>query len=152
MLKEESYMVRVDALVLANYIIKNSKKGLSNLELQKILYFTELAYIKKFDEHLIEDDFEAWQYGPVVRSVYCEYRNYGANSIEKPENESLSKRLTKEQLEIIDNTIIECNRKSYWELVEMSHRKDGAWFHSFKDNKKEIIDKDLIREEAKNES
>lgn len=142
----------VDTLVLASYIIKNSKKGLSNLELQKTLYFTELAYIKKFDEHLIADDFEAWQYGPVVRSVYCEYRNYGANSIEKPENESLSSQLTKEQLEIIDSTIIECNSKSYWELVERSHREDGAWFHSFKDNKKEIIDKDLIRKEAKNES
>ncbi|KPH49792.1 hypothetical protein HPU229336_05320 [Helicobacter pullorum] len=142
----------VDALELSNYIIKNSKKGLSNLELQKTLYFTELAYIKKFDRHLIADDFEAWQYGPVVRSVYCEYRNYGANSIEKPENENLSSQLSKEELEIIDNTITECNSKSYWELVERSHRKDGAWFHSFKDNKKEIIDKYLIIEEAKNES
>lgn len=86
----------VDVLVLANYIIKNSKKDLSNLELQKILYFTELAYIKKFDRHLIEDDFEAWQYGPIIKSVYYKYRNYGANSIEKPENESLSSQLTKE--------------------------------------------------------
>ena len=128
----------VNALELSNYILKNSDKELSNLELQKILYFIEVAYIKKFDKHLIIDDFEAWQYGPIIRSVYYEYRNYGANSIDKPEDESLSRQLTKEELEVIDSTIIECNSKSYWELVEKSKKRNGAWFHSFKDGKKEI--------------
>lgn len=79
----------VSALDLAKYILKRSNKELSNLELQKTLYFTELDYIKKFNEHLIEDEFEAWRYGPVSREVYCEYRNYGANSIDKPEQENL---------------------------------------------------------------
>ena len=133
----------VNALELSSYILKNSVKGLSNLELQKILYFTELAYIKKFNKHLIIDDFAAWQYGPIIRSVYYEYRNYGANSIDKPEDESLSRQLTKEELEVIDSTIIECNSKSYWELVEKSN--------SFKGGKKEVINKDLIRKEAKGE-
>ena len=133
----------VNALELSSYILKNSVKGLSNLELQKIQYFTELAYIKKFNKHLIIDDFEAWQYGPIIRSVYYEYRNYGANSIDKPEDESLSRQLTKEELEVIDSTIIECNSKSYWELVEKSN--------SFKGGKKEVINKDLIRKEAKGE-
>ncbi|WP_191337860.1 Panacea domain-containing protein [Helicobacter pullorum] len=141
----------VNALELSSYILKNSVKGLSNLELQKILYFTELAYIKKFNKHLIIDGFEAWEFGPIVRSVYYEYRYYGALSIDKPENENLSSQLTKEELEIIDNTIAECNSSFYWELVEMSKKRNGAWFHSFKDGKKEIISKDLIRKEAKGE-
>ena len=84
----------VNALELAKYILKESSKDLSNLELQKTLYFTELDYIKEFGKSLISNDFEAWQYGPVVRDVYCEYRNYGANSIDKPEKETLSKELT----------------------------------------------------------
>ncbi len=42
----------VNALELAKYILKHSNKELSNLELQKTLYFTELDYIKKFDKHL----------------------------------------------------------------------------------------------------
>lgn len=141
----------VNALELSNYILKNSVKGLSNLELQKILYFTELAYIKKFNKHLIIDDFEAWEFGPIVRSVYYEYRHYGALSIDKPENENLSSQLTKEELEIIDDTITECNSNSYWELVERSKKRNGAWFHNFKDGKKEIISKDLIRKEVMGE-
>ncbi|WP_104721381.1 Panacea domain-containing protein [Helicobacter mesocricetorum] len=139
----------VSALELAKYILKVSDKDLSNLELQKTLYFTELDYIKEFDEPLISDDFEAWKYGPVAREVYVEYRNYGANSIDKPEKETLSKKLTKEQLGIINQSIEKCNKESYWNLVEKSHKKDGAWDRSFKEDKKEIISKELIKEEAK---
>ena len=139
----------VTALELAKYILKNSKENLSNLELQKTLYFTELDYIKKFDKHLIKDDFEAWKYGPVSRGVYYEYRNYGANSIDKPESEDLSKNLNKEELDSINKSIEKCNDKGYWKLVEESHKKGGAWEKSFNENTKEIIDKKLIKEEAK---
>lgn len=138
-----------NALELAEYILKKSSKDLSNLELQKTLYFTELDYIKEFNKTLISDNFEAWQYGPVVRDVYCEYRNYGANSIDKPEKETLSKELTEKELEIINQSIEKCNKESYWNLVEKSHKKGGAWEKSFKEDKKEIINKKLIIDEAK---
>ncbi|EPB2574095.1 Panacea domain-containing protein [Campylobacter jejuni] len=142
----------VSALDLAKYILKRSNKELSNLELQKTLYFTELDYIKKFNEHLIEDEFEAWRYGPVSREVYCEYRNYGANSIDKPEQENLSSILDKDELDVIDNAIKECNKETYWNLVEKSHKKGGAWEKSFKEGSKEAIKKELIKKEALNES
>ncbi len=72
---------------LANYILKNSSKRLSNLELQKYLYLIEIEYIKKFDKHLIDDDFIAWVYGPVSEDVYWKFRDYGANSITIPDDE-----------------------------------------------------------------
>ncbi|HDZ5007866.1 TPA: DUF4065 domain-containing protein [Campylobacter jejuni] len=142
----------VSALDLAKYILKKSNKELSNLELQKTLYFTELDYIKKFNEHLIKDEFEAWKYGPVSREVYCEYRNYGANSIDKPEQENLSSILDKDELDVIDTAINNCNQETYWDLVERSHKKGGAWEKSFKEDSKEIIKKELIKKEALNES
>ncbi len=40
----------ISALELAKYSLKNSQKELSNLELQKTLYFTKLDFIKKFDK------------------------------------------------------------------------------------------------------
>lgn len=40
-------------------------------------------------------------------------------------------------------------RKSYWDLVKESHKEDGAWHKSFKEDRKEIISKDLIKQEAK---
>lgn len=139
----------VSALELAKYILKKSSKDLSNLELQKTLYFAELDYIKEFDKHLISDDFEAWQYGPVAREVYVEYRNYSANSIDKPEKETISKELNEKELKIINQSIEKCNKESYWNLVKKSHREGGAWDKSFKEDKKEIINKKLIIDEAK---
>lgn len=139
----------VSAMELAEYILKKSSKNLSNLELQKTLYAAEIEYIKNFDKHLIEDSFEAWQYGPVAREVYKEYRNYGANSIDRPEEESLSKNLDEKELKVIDKIIEECNGKTYWQLVEESHKEGGAWKKSFKEGEKKIISKDFIKKEAK---
>lgn len=121
------------ALELAKYILNKSEKKLSNLELQKTLYFTEIEYIKKFDKHLIDDNFEAWLYGPVAKDVYWEYRNYGANSIDKPQDEeirAISNKLNDEEKGLIKRTISDCNRQTYWNLVEESHKKGGAWKRS----------------------
>lgn len=140
------------SLELAKYILGKSTKDLSNLELQKTLYFTEIEYIKKFDKHLIDDDFEAWQYGPVAKDVYWEYRNYGANSINKPQDKeirAISNKLNNEEQEIINKTIEDCNKQTYWNLVEKSHKEGGAWKRSYKENEKRIIDKASIKEEAK---
>lgn len=135
---------------LAKYILKKSEKGLSNLELQKILYFTEIDYFKKFKKHLIEDDFQAWKFGPVADEVYWEYRHYGANPINQPDDISeISKKLNDEEKEIIDKSIQDCNKKTYWVLVEESHKDGGAWKKTYEENKKKIIDKKLIEEEAK---
>ena len=75
--------IMYNELDVAKYNLQNSTEGLSNLEVQKTLYFAEINYIKKHKRHLINDDFEAWQFEPVVRKVYYEYRFYGANSIDK---------------------------------------------------------------------
>ena len=74
--------IMYNALDVAKYILQNSTKGLSNLELQKTLYFSEINYIKKYKKQLSNDDFQAWQFGLVVRKLYYEYRFYGANSID----------------------------------------------------------------------
>ena len=47
---------------------------ITNLQLQKILYFTWIDYCKAGCGRLFEDQkFEAWKYGPVVEKVYYEY-------------------------------------------------------------------------------
>lgn len=47
---------------------------LTNLKLQKVLYYTWRDYYEKTGKRLFDDDqFQAWMYGPVVPSVYYEY-------------------------------------------------------------------------------
>lgn len=87
--------------------------------------------------------------GLLQEKCIYEYRNYGANSIDKPKEETLSQNLREDELETINRSIKKCNEKSYWDLVKESHKEDGAWHKSFKEDRKEIISKDLIKQEAK---
>lgn len=132
---------------LAKYIINTSPSELSNLMLQKTMYFVELDYYKQTGKHLVDDDFEAWQYGPVVPSVYDEYCGYGSRYIEdvdmsdKPDMSQVDTR-------IIEETLDRCSDKRSWELVEESHRRDGAW-RKTRNRGSMTIEKSLIAEEAK---
>lgn len=136
------------ALDVAKFILQESEKGLSNLELQKTLYFVALDFCRKYEKHLLSDDFEAWQFGPVVREVYYEYRNYGANSIDKPE-QPISLNLKDEESTLIKQTIKACNSHPYWELVKKSHREGGAWSRVYVEGEKNIIKKEYILDEAR---
>ena len=69
----------MDAKVVASYFIKKANRqsggnadfegnnDLTNLKLQKILYFAQAEHLKKYNQKLFNQDIEAWQYGPVVR-------------------------------------------------------------------------------------
>ncbi len=53
-------------------------RPISNLSLQKLLYFLQCASFVKFDKTINPViEFEVWKYGTVVTEVYYHYRNNG---------------------------------------------------------------------------
>lgn len=62
---------------------------MSNLKLQKMLYYEQGYHLAKFGTPLFQEEIEAWIYGPVVPSVYEHYSKFGANGI-FPEKEEIS--------------------------------------------------------------
>ncbi|MGC9292044.1 MAG: Panacea domain-containing protein, partial [Acidobacteriaceae bacterium] len=73
-------MKRVTASEVAKYFIASfQKKGkeISNLKLQKLLYYAQAWHLAFYDVPLFDDQIEAWVHGPVVRSVFQEYRKFG---------------------------------------------------------------------------
>ncbi|MEK5108234.1 type II toxin-antitoxin system antitoxin SocA domain-containing protein [Cytobacillus sp. FSL K6-0129] len=71
------------ALDVADYIVHyciETGKNISHLKLQKILYFLEAHYLVN-DSTLFTDDISKWRLGPVVESVYHEYKEFGSNNI-----------------------------------------------------------------------
>lgn len=60
---------------------------LSNLHLQKTLYFLNVIHLLETEKPLIDDEhFERWHYGPVLPNVYSEYSVNGSNFIDKPKS------------------------------------------------------------------
>ncbi len=56
---------------------------ISNLKLQKLLYYAQGCFIAINDRPLFEDDIVAWTHGPVVEAVYKEFKKYGSKGIDE---------------------------------------------------------------------
>src|SRR6267143_2519586 len=69
---------------VANYFLElaSSKgQGLSPMKLQKLVYFAHGWHLALFHKPLIDERVQAWRYGPVIPSVYHEFKRFGAQSI-----------------------------------------------------------------------
>ncbi len=71
-----------DVLRVSNLIIDTAKRNgieLTNLKLQKILFFLQGFYLYKYGARLINGNFSKWQYGPVEKDAYDYFRSSGSS-------------------------------------------------------------------------
>lgn len=73
-------------LDVCRHIINYSNEhdyGISNLKLQKVLYFIQAYFLTKKKDHTpcFDEKIEAWDFGPVVPEAYLEYKQYGSGDI-----------------------------------------------------------------------
>ncbi len=84
-----SVMAKCTAQDVANYFIfKAQEEGqelLSNLKLQKLVYYAQGIYLAEYGIPLFDDKIIAWQYGPVVPELYRKYKSYGSSGIKEPD-------------------------------------------------------------------
>lgn len=142
-------MNNYSAMDVANYIVWYVNKdnaplgGLTPLKLQKILYYVSTTYLKEFDQLLFSDSFQKWQYGPVVKDVYHEFKTVGVNHITSPKL-SLDERAiaifggmkqiydpskiesNKQVVEVIEKVVKKLITWKAFDLVEHTH-KEEAW-------------------------
>lgn len=74
----------MNAFDVAQYIlIEESKKNrlVSNIRLQKYLYFSQFISFSVYGFELFNDDFEAWEYGPCIPKIYTRFKAYGSTGI-----------------------------------------------------------------------
>ena len=134
------------ALDIARYIINKCTKEsspISNLQLQKILYYIQKEYLKNH-EYAFSDVIEAWQFGPVVPEVYYYFCGFGAMPITSRYEIKL------DNTQIIDKIILEKRGLNPWELVEETHKKGGAWdriYQAGQGNRGEIPVEYIMQEE-----
>ena len=54
---------------------------MSNMKLQKMLYYQQVYHLAAFGTPLFSEEVEAWMYGPVVPCVYEHFKKFGAGGI-----------------------------------------------------------------------
>ncbi len=113
------------AIDIAKYIINkctNEQHPISNLQLQKILYYIQKSFLES-DMLAFDDEFEAWQFGPVVPEVYYQYCGFGSLSIRMKYDVEVDSDYAN-----IINPIIETKRLlNPWNMVEDTHMPGKAW-------------------------
>jgi len=57
---------------------------LTNLQLQKFLYYAQSWHLALYDQSLFPDRFEAWIHGPTQPEVYTHFRPFGPGPIDRP--------------------------------------------------------------------
>lgn len=73
-----------NALAVANFFLDLAKSkgvGLDPMKLQKLIYFSHGWDLALFDKPLVDEEIQAWDYGPVIPSVYHEFKKFGASPI-----------------------------------------------------------------------
>ena len=71
---------------IADYFIGLSNETgslITNLKLQKLVYYAQAWSLALNNEELFADDFQAWVHGPVLVSLYDRYRTNKRNPIDK---------------------------------------------------------------------
>lgn len=115
------------ALTIAGYVVNRSNDigyAISNLKLQKLLYFIQAEFLMRTGHVCFNDEIQAWDFGPVVPGVYEAYRIYGGANIPKGSSFAADEKILPEDRKIIDTVVKDFAPYSAATLVEITHQQD----------------------------
>ena len=138
----------VSVLSAARRLAKRSGWGLSNLELQKLLYLAHMFYLGRTGgKPLISGNFQAWDYGPVHPTLYHRAKVFGSDPVEDvfhgadilPDGP---------EADIIDEAYDVLGKVGPGRLVAATHQEGGAWEKNYVPGlrNRTIPDQDILDE------
>lgn len=133
------------SLIAFAFVKKGIDEGkfVTQMKLQKLVYFAQGAHLAKYNKPLINETFQAWMYGPVIPEIYDDFKLYGSRPIVDT-NEFLPAhtykppfRLDEEAFDTIDYTWGVLKDFSAMSLSNWTHQPDGPWSKVYDPNVKD---------------
>lgn len=118
---------------IAQYIIEyesNMQRPVSNLRLQKLLYFVQAQSLVSLNSPCFDDDIEAWDFGPVVPNVYQQYKIFGSSIIPCDFTHSILEHISSTIKKAINSMLDICAQYTTSQLVEITHHQD-PWINAY---------------------
>ncbi|MBY5341453.1 DUF4065 domain-containing protein [Rhizobium leguminosarum bv. viciae] len=139
-----------DPRAVANLMLDEADRlgiGLSNLVLQKLLYFAHGIYLVQTKTPLVSGYFEAWQFGPVHPAAYRAFKEAGSLPIafrgtgkdaltgrprflQTPDDPRL--------VGLMQQVLNSYGRMPPGRLVDLSHAKDSPWWYIVERSRAEV--------------
>lgn len=152
-----------NAKSVANWLLKLAeieRASVSHLKLQKLAFLVQGYHLAITDSPAFSDHVEAWKLGPVIRTIYDEFKNCGS----EPITEMAKRRVwSEDKTKIIEQ---ECNLvdasditiaiiKAVWgaykkytgfQLVDLTHKSKTPWSEVYVEGSSRIIDNEIIKQ------
>lgn len=94
---------------------------LTNLKLQKLVYYAQAWHLALKNKPLFNDEIQAWAHGPVVPSLYQRFKKHRWDAIPtQPRIPVLSKPISDHLLEVFSVY----GKFSAWDLERMTHQEE----------------------------
>lgn len=103
-------------------VLRRKKYIVSNLKLQKILYFIQAKFLVEKNTPCFSEKIEAWTFGPVIPEVHQQYKIFGNAHIPCVDVQDDFK-ISEQDKALIDNMIDKCAKFTSSQLVEITHRQ-----------------------------
>ena len=136
--------------------LNENKYPLSNKRLQKILFVASVIFSRNNNgEKMFSDNFEAWDYGPVIPEVYDSYSIF---QFGKMYPLFIPKQIGNSEQNALDEAFEVTADIPTEILIENAHEKDSPWYQTYLSNesnplvkKYHVIDHRLISKYYSNE-
>lgn len=130
----------MDARTVANYmlyIMGDAFDDLTNMKINKLLYFAQGHYLSKYGKPLFSDGIEAWDHGPVIPAVYNAYKGCEDKPI-KGYDESMLSDMTPEAEEILYGVARKYGKYTASALRNMTHVVGSPWGQVYEANRAHV--------------
>ena len=118
----------------------------TQMKLHKLIFFAHGLYLASLDAPLINEYFEAWKFGPVVPSVYHEYKLYGSGPISNFDFTPYGyldipdlNQIDEQSKSVIDIAWKTLNKFDGIQLSNWTHNPDSAWSKHYKPDIQSVL-------------
>ncbi|MGP1508480.1 MAG: Panacea domain-containing protein [Sphaerochaeta sp.] len=138
-----------DVFDCANFFIEiaihNEDFDMTNMKLNKLLYFAQGTHLSRTGKRLFNNTVQAWTHGPVIPRIYFKYNSYESSPISKvDDNYSFNLFLSEERTTLLD-VMRELGKYTASTLRNITHMPGSPWSIAFSEKEKRQIPVDVLR-------
>lgn len=139
-----------DVRSVANFFIdlalNSEDDNITNLQLNKLLYFAQGHYLARTGKPLFDEEIEAWKFGPVVPSIYQAYKGCGKMPITVLDEDYDADAFSDEEMNLLMEVACKYGQYSASALVGLTHRPDTPWSRVYSPLAKNIVKQQDIKD------
>lgn len=138
---------------ISNTILKRAfeddNEPVTPMKLQKLMYFVYREYLQRYGQRLFGENFQTWKYGPVLSSVYDEFKSFGSRPIDRFGRDAkgdvyvINERKRPDIIDTINTVWDKYKKYDGVELSQKTHKIGTAWYKAYISNSPYLADTDI---------